>query len=362
MRCARCHQHPFDRWTQHDFASFATIFAHTEFGSSTELRAAMNGRLERRREARRSGAADADLPEIPRLQEVFTSARPRPLFDAAAANAPAPAAPGGEALDAAGDARVALFEWLVRADNPYFAHSFVNRIWAKYFGRGLVEPVDAFSATNPPTHPRLLDLLAGEFVRSGYDVAHIERHILSSATYQRSCLVSGNNASDHHNLARAPIRPLPAEVVLDALNAALEGSDDFGPDVPAGSHAVELAPNRFADPSISNLLRMLGRGDRKSLCECDRAASPTLRQPIFLMADPRVLDKIRGGRLSRLLAANRDDTEIVEELYLATLSRPPDDDERRFALHHVSQSADRRAGLTDVVWALVNTREFIANH
>ena len=359
LHCARCHQHPYDRWTQADFAGYANIFARLEFGSSTELRTAMNQRLEDRRLARQQGQTP---PELPRVQEVFVGQRMRSLIDAAAAGSALPKAPGGPTLSGEGDPRHALYDWLTQPDNPYFAHSFVNRVWAKYFGAGLVEPVDDFSAANPPRHARLLDRLAEEFVKSRFDIAHLERLILSSRAYQRSAAPEGNNAADQHNLARAPVRPLLAEALLDSLNAVLEAEDDFGVDVPPGSQAIELAPNRFADPQVNELFRILGRGDRKSLCECDRTTGPTLRQSLLLMSHPRVLDKIRSGRLARLLREQKSDDEIVEEFYLATLSRLPDAAERGFARDHIAASDERAEALFDLVWALINTREFITNH
>jgi hypothetical protein len=359
LHCARCHQHPYDRWTQADFAGYANIFSRLEFGSSTELRTAMNQRLESRRQARQQGQTP---PELPRVQEVFVGRRMRPLIDAAGAASAAPRAPGGSVLPNEADPRRALFDWMTEPANPYFARSFVNRVWAKYFGTGLVEPVDDFSAANPPRHPRLLDRLAEEFVKSEFDIAQLERLILSSRAYQRSAAPTGNNAADQHNLARAPVRPLLAEALVDSLNAALEATDDFGVDVPPGSQAIELAPNRFSDPQVNELFRVLGRGDRKSLCDCDRMTGPTLRQPLLLMSHPWVLEKIRGGRLARLMREQKSDHEIVEEFYLATLSRIPDAAERDYALDHVVASDDRAEALFDIVWALVNTREFLTNH
>jgi len=359
LHCARCHQHPYDRWTQADFAGYANIFARLEFGSSTELRTAMNQRLENRRLERQQGQTP---PELPRVQEVFVGQRMRPLIDAAAEGSAAPKAPGGPALAGDADPRRALYDWLTQPDNPYFARSFVNRVWAKYFGVGLVEPVDASSAANPPRHPRLLDRLAEDFIKSRFDVAHLERLILLSQAYQRSAAPAGNNAADQHNLARAPVRPLLAEALVDSLNSALEATDDFGADAPPGSQAIELAPNRFADPQVNELFRILGRGDRKSLCECDRITGPTLRQPLLLMSHWRVLEKIGRGRLARLLREQKSDDEIIDECYLATLSRLPDAAERDFALDHIAASEDRAEALFDLVWALVNTREFVTNH
>lgn len=359
LHCARCHQHPYDHWTQHDFAGYAKVFSRVEFGSSTDLRVATLARLEQRRQAKQAGNTS---PEVPRLQEVFMNDRERQLIDSANASKAPTKAPGGPALTDEQDPRRALFQWMVRSDNPYFAANFVNRIWARYFGTGLVEPVDGFSAANPATHPQLLKRLAKEFVDSGYDIQHIERLILLSEAYQRSSAISGNNASDRHNFARAAVRPLMAEVLIDSLNATLETQDSFGAEVPKGSQAIEVAPNRLSDPISGEVFKILGRGDRKALCDCSRAASPTVRQPLFLMSDSRVLEKIKAGRLARLIEQSKTDDQIVEEFYLAALSRLPDTDEREFAVKHVADSGYHVEGLSDIVWALVNSREFTTNH
>jgi hypothetical protein len=367
LHCARCHQHPYDRWSQQDFAAFAKIFAHTHFGSSSELRTAMTARLEQRRQARREGRPTSGAA-IPRLQEVFVAASARKLIDAAAAGSTNARPPGvlafaiGEPPSETPDRglRQQFFAWLTRADNPYFARNFVNRIWAKYFGRGLVEPVDAIAENNPGVNPRLLDRLAAEFVSSGYDIVHIERLVLSSAAYGRSWRATGNNGAETDQLARWPVRPLPVEALLDAVDSALETRQSYGSDVPAGARAVELAPNRFSDKNVDDTLQLLGRGDRKSLCECDRAAGPTLRQPVFLMTQPN--EFAAEGRLARLLGAEANPDDIITEFYLATVSRLADDEERAFAHEHIAAAPDVAAGLADLVWALVNTREFCTNH
>ncbi len=359
LHCARCHHHPYDHWSQQDFAGYASIFARVQFGSSTELRTAMNNRLETRRKAREQGSV---MPELPRLQEVFVSAAARPLTDAAGSTEIVPRAPDGPSLASAADPREALFDWLTQRDNPYFSKNLVNRAWAKYFGKGLVDPVDALSASNPPTDTKLLQRLADEFVGTGYDIAHLERLILTSQTYQRSSRSTGNNIGDRDGFARASVRALPAETLIDALNAALESSNDFGPDVPPGSHAIELAPSRFSTRRVNDLFRILGRGDRKSLCDCDRSSAPSIRQTIYLMSDPQVLQKIKTGRLVRLLEANRTDTEIIDEFYLATLSRMPEDDERALLIQYVSATTERLEAFADIIWALMNSREFTTNH
>jgi hypothetical protein len=358
LHCARCHQHPFDHWSQQDFASYAGIFGRVQFGSSTALRTKINERLDARRAARKQGQT---LPELPRIQEVFLTEAPRPLIDAYSSSPVAPKALGGPALSEDGDPRHALLGWLRKSPDSQLAKSFVNRVWAKYFGRALVEPVDAFSAANPATHPQLLSRLAEEFVSSGYDVIHLERLILSSNAYQRSATPVGNNAADERNFAHAAVRPLLAEVLVDAINTALETHEDFGSDAPPGTRAIEVPVNRFANARLNEMFQVLGRGDRKSLCDCDRSADPSVRQSVLLMSDVTLLQKIKEGRLSRLLAEGADNVAMVDELYLSTLSRQSNDFEREYVLSHIARH-DRGQALTDVLWALINTGEFRTNH
>jgi len=259
------------------------------------------------------------------------------------------------------DVRVELFQWLRSPDNPFFARSFVNRVWAHYFGAGLVEPVDNFSAANPPANERLLDALAADFTRSGYDIRRLERAVLTSRTYQLSTGANETNARDRTNHSRAAVRRMMAEVVVDALNEALGVREDFGPDVPPGSRAIEVATNRVRDRHLATVFRIFGRPERTAPCDCERSAEPALPQTLFLMTDPQLLKKITGGRLARLLAEKRADEEVIEELFLATLSRFPDEQERQGAREHL-KTKGRKDAFADVLWALINTREFILNH
>jgi hypothetical protein len=357
LECAQCHKHPFDRWTQADYRAFANVFGQVKYGSSNELRAATARLLEERRKA-----GFGEKP-VPRLREVFVSdAAPRRLADPET-NGPLPAkALGGPQIAAGGDARERLFEWLVRPDNPFFARAFVNRVWAHYFGAGLVEPVDGFSVANPPSNARLLDALAADFASHGYDVRRLERLILTSRTYQLSAAPNATNAGDDRNFSHARVRRLLAEVVIDVLGAALGAPEDFGKDAPPGARAIEVAPNRVRDPHLARAFRVFGRPARTALCDCERPREPALPQTLFLMTDEPLLKRVRDGRLKGLLAGEKSDREVVEELFLATLSRPPDAGEERTALDHVRAKGDRCAGFADVVWALINTREFILNH
>ncbi len=359
IECAQCHKHPFDRWTQADYRSFANIVADVQFGLSPDGLAAVAALLDERRKADPNGA----LPPIPRLREVYLSPRSsRRLADPDTGRPLAPRALGGPELPDDGDPRERLFDWLAAPDNPYFARSFVNRVWAVYFGAGLVDPVDGFSVTNPPSNPRLLDALAADFVARGYDIRRLERRILNSRAYQRISQPVAGNLDDRGNFARSMPRPLMAEVLVDAINAALGVPGDFGPDAPKGSRAIEIATNQVASPDLARAFRVFGRPARAAVCDCERPKAPALPQTLFLMTDDALLAKLKSGRVGALAGSDRCDAEAVEELFLAALSRPPSGDEARSALDHLRTSPDRASGLADVLWALINTREFVLNH
>jgi hypothetical protein len=358
IECAQCHKHPFDRWTQADYRAYANVFGQVKFGSSPELRAAVATLLDERR------ARPAQVyPPIPRLQEVYVSnAALRRLAHPETNGRLKPKALGGPEITLEADARTQLFRWLVRPDNPFFARSLVNRVWAHYFGAGLVEPVDAFSVANPPSNERLLIALAHDFIANGYDIRRLEQTILLSRTYQLSAVPNATNANDRRNHSHAQARRLMAEVVVDVLNAALGVKEDFGPEFPSGILAIEIATNRVRHPHLSHIFRTFGRPARAAVCDCERSAEPAVPQTLFLMTDERLLNKMATGRLAGLLAGKLADAEIVEELFLATLSRFPSEKEKGAALAHVREKKDRRAALVDVLWALINTREFVLNH
>jgi hypothetical protein len=359
LECAQCHKHPYDRWTQADYRAFANIFAQVKFDTSPEVTAIMARLLEERRKLPAGKAG----PPLPHLREVYVSNQPlRRLPDPATNGTLAPKALGGPELDFEGDARVNLCDWLVQPENPFFARSFVNRVWAHYFGIGLVEPVDNFSVANPPSNEALLDALARDFAEHDYDIRRLEWTILNSRTYQLSALPNSTNAGDRGNFSHVYVRPLMAEVVVDVVNAALGVQESFGEGVPQGARAIEIAPNRVADAHLAHIFRIFGRPARTAACDCERAQEPAVPQTLFLMSDPALLDKIGKGRLPKLLSQNKSDEEIVKELFLATLSRFPNDQEKKAALQHVQSSKDKRKAFVDVTWGLLNTREFILNH
>ncbi|MEW4570033.1 DUF1549 domain-containing protein [Tautonia sp. JC769] len=355
--CAKCHTHPSDRWTTRDYAGFSNLFARVEFGTSPDVRAAVQRRLV----AQRTG--EADTGPIPRVRELYLNDRPRLLPDPSTGRAVPPRLPNGVEVDpTAGDPREALVSWLLEPDNPYLAPVLVNRVWARYFGEGLVEPVDGFSASNPPGDVGLLESLARDFVASGYDIRELERRILNSAAYQRAIVPASAGLDRPGTFAQARLRRVPAEAVADSLAVAL--GDGPGPEGTGGKErvgrAIELASNRVEDPHLGRLLRTFGRSERSAICDCERSETPSLAQQLFLMVDDELLDRIEGApRIDRLIDRGVSGRQAVDELFLATLSRFPDDDERAAALDHVSGGDDRRSAYVALLWSLVNTREFL---
>lgn len=359
VECAQCHKHPFDRWTQTDYRGFANIFSQVKFGQSPQSRQA----IAKANEELKAAVADArNNNQIPQVREVFYSNDQLRRLPHPETNRPLePRALGGPEFDFNGDCREDLYRWLVQPDNPYFARIFVNRLWAHYFGVGLVEPVDNFSAANPPSNEKLLTLLAEDFITHGFDIRHMERTILAARVYHLSSRPNDTNQYDKNNFSRSYVRRMMAEVMVDVLNDALGTRENFGPDVPVGTRAVEVAPSRLQNANINYVFRVFGRPPRTTTCDCERSGEPALPQTLYLMTDQTLLNKINNGRLRQLVASKKSDAEILDDLCLATLTRFPTDDERTLFLQSVA-SRGRQKGFADLVWALINAREFVLNH
>jgi len=360
LECAQCHKHPMDRWTQADYRSYANIFAQLTFGASPEAKKIID-------ETNKANKAKGkNNNQVVNVKEVFIGNPRNPLkhpdTDAAL---PAKALGGPEIkIDKNEDARAALYEWLRSPENPFFARSFVNRVWAHYFGVGIVNPVDDFSQANPPSNPALLDALAKDFAEHKYDIRHIERVVLNSRTYQLTATPNKTNEQDRDNFSHSFIRPLMAEVVVDTINSALGTTENFGNDAPPNSRAIEVGASRVQNALVAAAFRVFGRPSRASACDCDRANEPALAQTLFRMTDPGILAKINSpsGRLNKLLSAKLTDEELLDELFLATLSRFPTALEKKGFAGYREKHADRKAAYTDALWSLINTREFILNH
>lgn len=334
LQCARCHHHPNETWSQQDYYGLAAFFTRLEKKDTGD-------------EGRFGG---------------FRSIRPVPR-DVPARALATPAAPSllGAAPDLAAtpDWRTALAAWITSRDNPYFARSFANRYWGWLIGRGLVEPVDDLRATNPPSHPELLDRLAREFIEHGYDGRHLVRLICESATYQRASELTPTRDGDGRLLTHRVPRRLPAEVLLDAVNQACGTREAFAGQ-PTGTRAIALP-----DPTIaSTFLNTFGRPLRNSPCECARGGLPDLSQTLHLLNSAALHDKVSGAesRPALLLREKATDAERLEELYLATLSRLPTAEEAATVQTLLADSPTPAEGWQDLLWALLNSAEFTFQH
>jgi hypothetical protein len=369
LECAQCHKHPTDRWTQDDYWSFANVFvpvvnANNQFSNLDAKKLA-----DEENKKRRDAISGNNGNRLVLLREMFfattTTARPPALrpIPMTTKTVPSKALGGPELPHRSGeDTRTKLYEWMTDPKNPYFARSFVNRVWAHYFGVGLVNPVDDFSVANPPTNARLLDALAKSFTDSGYDLRKLERTILVSRTYQRSAAANDTNKFDKNNFARSYVRPLMAEQVVDVLNAACDVDEPFGNDAPAGKKMTEIGASRL-NAQVAYALRIFGRPPRTTACDCERAAEPALPQTLYRMTDPTVAQKLaQSRRLAGIVKAKLSDDAAVEELFLGTLSRLPTDKEKADAVEYIRGAKAKQQALQDVLWALINTREFILNH
>lgn len=370
LECAECHKHPTDRWTQNDYRSFANFFTAVGFpanqNSDPELKKLVDAENTKRREAN----AAPNNNNVNLVREMFlVPVRPQVVLTSVDTNKPlTPKTLGGPEIERTPgkDIRADLFEWMRSPENPFFARSFVNRAWAHYFGMGLVDPVDDFSLANPPSNARLLDALAKDFVEHQFDIRHLERQILLSRTYQTSSVPNETNKYDKNNYSRSYIRPMMAEVVVDVLNAALGATETYNPnDAPAGKKLIEVGSSRFlGNPNLTYVLRIFGRPPRTTACDCERTMDPALPQTLFRMTDTAIHAKLKlaTGRIATLVKSKKSDDEIFEEMFLASLSRFPTDDEKAAFAEHQKKGGDRAAMFTDVMWALINTREFVLNH
>jgi hypothetical protein len=381
LECAQCHKHPTDRWTQDEYWAFANVFSGVQFGavnvnnpkqsqfSSPSVKSVVEPENVKRREA--AGDAQGAQNRVNLIRELFVNERLRPRPAAVTNKIVPPALLGGPEVNPkpGEDARKPLADWLVDPKNPFFARAFVNRVWFHYFGVGLVNPVDDFSQANAPTNPALLDALAAEFIRTKYDIRALEKAVLMSRTYQLSSTPNEANVFDRNNFARSYVRPLMAEQVVDVLNSAL-GVNELFNGFPDGTKMTEIGATLLGgntginNQNLTYILKIFGRPLRSTACECERTSEPALPQTLYRMSDPALKGKIESnaGRANQLAKAKLDDGALIEELFLATLSRIPTSAEREQSLKHLKAEKDRANACQDLIWALINTREFILNH
>jgi hypothetical protein len=267
------------------------------------------------------------------------------------------------------DPRELVVAWLKRPDNPFFAKAIVNRVWAHYFGRGIIDPPDNLSSFNPATHPELLKELCDGFVKHKYDLRWLHRTILASRTYQQSSLAMKENAADRANYAYFPMRRLGAEVFLDALNQATGTTEKMDMKYyhwPEQIKTVEVPyiPNQNA--FVAYVLESFGRPKRNAAvqCDCERDGGSSVFQVLTLANHPRVWEKIKdpAGRAAKVAKDQKDDASRVEDLFLATVSRPPTEAEREACLKYLQAAESPEKGVQGVLWSLLNTREFVVQH
>ncbi len=334
IACAECHHHPFDRWSQTDYLGMASYFTAIKKADSSRGPSLFANNSPASRKHPRSGK--------------LVSAHPLGV-----------ALPEGDAAPR-GEQRAELASWMTSPTNPWFARAAANRYWAHFLGRGIVDPVDDFRDTNPPSNPELLDALAESFSAGGFDVKQLIREITSSKTYQRSATPNETNQRDEQNYSRRLFKRLEAEVLLDAVSQ-VTGTPEKFQGVPFGSRAIGL----WDSETRHYFLKQFGRPMRKTACECERTSSPNVGQVLHLLNSQDLANKIShaGGRAARLTRQYTDDKPIVRELYWAALSRRPTSQEMEAAIGHLSEpSQTRRKNVEDLIWALMNTLEFVFNH
>lgn len=341
--CAQCHNHPLEKYTQDDYYHFAAFFSRIGFNRN-DPKSGKPTVLQVRGKNPQEAEAKAAVGVVqPRTGEFL---KPQPLDRSKPAIAP------GD------DPRVALAAWITDPKNEYFAGAMVNRLWRHFLGVGLVEPVDDLRASNPPTNPELWAALNKEFVAHRFDLKHLMRLILNSRTYQLASATRPGNHTDAKFYSHYYARRLPAEVLLDALSQSTGVPDHFS------GYPVGLRAGQLPDPGLSSyFLSLFGRSERVTACACERNGEVTMPQLLHLQNGASVVEKIRSGdgRLAQLLKTDKSEDEIIEELFLASLSRVPTEKERN-DIHRALADGSKEEGFRDVFWALLNSKEFSFNH
>ena len=331
IQCAKCHNHPFERWTQDDYYNFAAFFA--QVGRKP-------GALPGEEMVFNTGGGDVKQPRTGQVMP------PKGL--------------GGPVMDDQTlDRRTRLANWLTAKDNPFFGKSLVNRVWYHLMGRGIVEPVDDFRDSNPASNDELLDGLTDQFVNNGFNLKALIRTILQSKTYQLSAVANPLNADDVIYFSHATTKLLPAEVLLDAISD-VTGSPNAFPGLPAGSRATQIPDGKMDDP----FLKTFGRPARELACECERESDSNLSQALQLIGGATVNGKLHddNGRIAKLAKSGKTPEAITEELYLVALGRAPNAAELEAAVKHLKAAKDLRSATEDLGWVLINSKEFLFRH
>jgi len=343
LTCARCHNHPLEKWTQDQYYGVASLFARVQL---------KDGKIPGEVIVRAGSEGEVRHPRSGRAMA------PQPL-DGNALNA-----------DWRGDRREAFADWLAQPDNPYFARAVVNRVWKNFFGRGLIDPEDDLRATNPPSDEPLMEWLVADFLAHGYDVKHLMRTIMNSGVYGRSSVPLPENASDTKFLSHYPVKRLSAEVMLDAISQVLDVPTSFA-GYPAGWRSIQLPDSKIPSP----FLTAFGRPERLLTCSCERSSEPSLTQALHLANGDTINEKLRNKQniITRQIAAKTSDDELIQRLFLSALARQPTESERNRIRGSLRQSVAgvedrkeaeeaRRQAIEDLYWAMLTGNEFLFNH
>ncbi len=347
MQCAQCHHHPFERWSQDDYYSLAAFFGQV-------------GR-------KPSGTRGEDLIFHKRGMATATNIKTHAALKPAAFGDQAPVIAPDE------DPRLRLADWMKSPKNPFFAKVLVNRYWKHFFQRGLIEPEDDIRESNPPSNPELLAALEKHFVESGFDLKELVRAITRSNAYQLSSIPNQYNIGDRQNYSRYYPRRLSAEVMLDSIDQLAGTQTDFA-NLPPGTRAVALPDNSYNQSSP--FLRVFGRPEGESVCECERVQSSNLAQSLHLINASDIRGKLAhaNGRAERLAKDPRPSEAKIKELYLLAFARETRPDELKSALSYLAEARVNAAGqkvdaqkaaresFQDLLWAMMSTKEFLFNH
>lgn len=371
LDCAQCHKHPYDQWSKQDFELFTEFFTRIKAGYAPDAAALhehernrlgvpvkLNTAALRRQSYLRVAAEGQRIP----WKEIYVEApgdKPQPARLL-----------GGAHLDLSQyrDPREPLMQWLRGEPNRYFAKAFVNRVWANYFNIGIIDPPDDLNQANPPSNKALLEYLAQGFIDNGYDMKWLHRAIATSRTYQLDWRPNDTNRTDQRNFSHAVLRRLPAEVAVDGLIQAT-GNDKVLDQVATrvDQRKIGQHPKSFQTRAIDFSLLIFGKPLRTTNCDCERQGEPTLLQALYVRNDQELLAMLdrKDGWLAQVAAGKLAELpvdDLVQSAYLRTLSRRPNESELTDCRNHFAEQEDRAAALRDLLWALLNTQEFITNH
>ena len=333
LQCAKCHNHPFERWTQDNYYGMAAFFNRVQ-----------------RKNTKRANEMFIFVSQSGEVTQPRTQQQMKPWV------------PGQGDIENPNefDRRLDFAKWLTEPDNPFFAKIEVNRIWSQVFGRGIVEPADDFRDTNPPSNALLLDQLAQDFVDNGYDRKKILATILKSRTYQTSYQPNDFNEDDTKYFSHYQPRLLSAEQLLDAICHATQVAESFG-GLPAGTKATHL---QAPDLVNNEFLKIFGQPERQTVCACERTNESNLSMAIQFFNGPLIYGKLKdeSNSFRKSMTDGKSNTEIIKLLYNLAVCRNPSDTELKASLEHIESKEDRVEALEDICWAILNTNEFLFQH